>query len=139
MDEQALYKAARKRVKAKKGFYAHFASYLAVGAFFLAMNILTFSSSQQIWFLFPMLPWGIGLLIHYFTVFGLPGRERALSEKWEETQMQKELERLRRKHGGMLPEAAGAIEEEEERLPLDELEKQPQKEKLPNWDERDLV
>jgi hypothetical protein len=141
MDEQALHRAARKRVKAKKGFYAHLASYLAVGAFFLAMNLITLGGSREIWFFYPLLPWGVGLLIHYFTIFGLPGRERAMSESWEEAQMNKELERLRRQHGLELPPPAGkaAVEPEEEHLPLDELEPTLQKEKRPNWDERDLV
>ena len=140
MDEQALHRAARKRVKAKKGFYAHLASYLAVGAFFLAMNLITFGESREIWFFYPLLPWGVGLLIHYFTIFGLPGRQRAMSESWEEAQMQKELERLRRQHGQApppLPQVSEAAAEEG--LPLDELEQLPQKEKRPNWDERDLV
>lgn len=135
MNEQEILNQAKKRVKAKKGFYGHLSAFIAVGAFFLAMNLLTYDAKDPaLWFFFPMLPWGIGLLIHYFTVFGLPGN-RALSQKWEEEEMAREMDRLRRKHQGRIE----APKEEEESLNLDEPESVKEKEKRSNWSEEDLV
>ncbi|MCB0553833.1 MAG: 2TM domain-containing protein [Phaeodactylibacter sp.] len=133
MNEQEILNQAKKRVKAKKGFFGHLSAFIAVGAFFLAMNLLTYDPKDPtIWFFFPMLPWGIGLLIHYFAIFGLPGN-RALSQKWEEEELAREMDRLRRKHQGRLD----APQEETEVLNLEELEKE--KEKRSNWSEEDLV
>lgn len=93
--EDKIYEMARKRVAEKKGFYRHFSVYLAVGAFFLIMNVLTYYNSYEWWFLFPMVPWGAGLAIHYFSVFGLPGG--AMSREWEEHELRREMERLQHK------------------------------------------
>jgi len=84
MDQQ--YKAAQKRVKQKKGFFVHFAVYLSVGLFFFLMNLATFEGDW--WFFFPLLPWGMGLGIHYLITFGFPG-SGVLSREWEEKELQK--------------------------------------------------
>ena len=62
--EEYLFQKARKQVEKKKGFFNHLAAFLAVGFFFAAMNIFTFNEEDTIWFVFPMLPWSIGLIIH---------------------------------------------------------------------------
>lgn len=93
--EDKIYELAKKKVKEKKGFYLHFSVYLAVGAFFFIMNALTYYDSYEWWFFFPLMPWGVALTIHYFSVFGLPGG--ALSHDWEERELRKELQRLRSK------------------------------------------
>ena len=136
MDEQRIYKQAKQKVEKKKGFYKHLSAFIAVGFFFVAMNVATFfngdADAPHLWFFYPMLPWSIGLLIHYFSIFGLPG-SNALSEKWEEEELAKELARLRRMQQGRL----GAPAEPEEGLDLKELEKE--KEARTNWEEEDLV
>lgn len=91
MNQDDKYIRARKRVKAKKGFYGHLSSYVVVGIFFFAMNMLT--DPFDIWWPFPMLSWGIGLGIHYLTVFGFPG-SGVLSKEWEDREMEKELRRV---------------------------------------------
>lgn len=91
--EEKLYEIARRRVAEKKGFYRHFSVYLAVGAFFFITNVFTYPNSYEWWWFFPMAPWGAGLGIHYFSVFGLPGG--ALSREWEERELRRELDRLR--------------------------------------------
>ncbi|MCB0580226.1 MAG: 2TM domain-containing protein [Phaeodactylibacter sp.] len=138
MEEQEIYKRAKERVEKKKGFYKHLSGYVAVSFFFLAMNLATSfgeGGDGSLWFFYPMMPWGIGLLIHYFTVFGLPG-SKALSEKWEEEEMAKEMARLRRMRQGRLE---GPAAEPEEGLDLKELEKEKEKEYRPNWEDEDLV
>jgi hypothetical protein len=80
---------ARERIKELKGYYGHLASYVAVNLFLFALNMIT--SPGDIWFIYPLLGWGIGLAIHTFDVFGtggdwerrkldkLTGRERSQS------------------------------------------------------------
>ena len=93
MKKDEKLERAKKRVEDKKGFYTHLSVYLSVGTFFFVMNILTWSG--EFWFFFPLLPWGIGLLIHYFTTFGLPF-SKILSADWEEEQLTKELQKIER-------------------------------------------
>ncbi|MFM9949205.1 MAG: 2TM domain-containing protein [Saprospiraceae bacterium] len=121
------YEKARKRVKAKKEFYQHFNSYVSVGAFLLVLNIVT--SFGDWWFMYPMMGWGIGLAIHFMSVFGIPGMEHG-AEDWEERAIQKEMEKMKRK--GEFPPS----EEPEESLELKEIIKEKHGK---NWDEKDLV
>jgi hypothetical protein len=134
MEEKDIYKKAKKRVKQKKGFFTHFGTYIAVGIFFLLMNIFTWEG--EIWFVFPMLPWGAGLLIHYFSVFGLPG-SKVLSREWEEKELDKEIEHLQRVNRklGIKNRLTAGRHRHEDGLDLRELDKQ--KEEL--FDEEDLV
>ena len=126
--EEYIYRKARERVRKKKGFYGHLSAYLAVGVFFLVMNMVT--DPWDLWFFYPMMPWGVGLLIHYFGVFGLPGREKVLTKSWEEREMEKEMQRLRRKH--QPPEEAP-----KDFLDLKDIRKEKVKSK--KWDDSDLV
>lgn len=121
------YESARKRVKKKKEFYSHLGSYIAVGSFFFLLNIVT--SPGDWWFYFPMLGWGIGLVIHYFSVFGIPG---VMSSDWEEKALEEEMERIRR-----IQEKSKPIEKEEDSLELKDLQKEKVRSK--KWDETDLV
>ena len=127
--EEEIYYKAQKKVKAKKGFYSHLSVYLTIAAFFLILNILNFDG--QIWFIYPILPWGIGLAIHYFSVFGLPGGK--MSEKWEEEELTKEMERQRRLLGVAAPEPTPL------ELPADELELKEFKKLREEWDDKDFV
>ncbi len=95
MSHQDLTRA-RKKVKKKKGFFVHLGVYLSVALFFFLINILSFDG--ELWFFWPMLPWGVGLAIHYLTVFGLPGTD-ILTQEWESRQLEQELYRLRREKG----------------------------------------
>jgi hypothetical protein len=107
-----IYKQVRKRVKQKSGFYKHLTSYLVIGTFFLVLNILT--SPGEWWFFFPMLGWGIGLAMHFFSVFGLPGSGIG-SKEWEERKVEEEMRRMGRYQEPM-PKS------EDEKLDLDEPE-----------------
>jgi len=96
MSSDSKYKKAKKIVKKKKEFYSHLSIFLATGLFFFLMNIATNNGFlfDDVWFHFPMIPWFLGLSIHYLTVFGLPGRDKILSEEWEEREIQKEMHKL---------------------------------------------
>ncbi|MHA1678839.1 MAG: 2TM domain-containing protein [Promethearchaeota archaeon] len=58
-------------VAAKKGLKAHWISYLAVNALLMLINLLTMRhfSIRSLWFLYPLLSWGIGISIHSSVIF----------------------------------------------------------------------
>ncbi|MDH3243607.1 MAG: 2TM domain-containing protein [Saprospiraceae bacterium] len=94
--DDALKVKARKKVKDKKEFYIHFGIYLICSIFFFVLNVLTGyqDGSVELWFFYPVLAWGVGVGIHYLSVFGIPGSD-ILNTDWEEREFAKELERLR--------------------------------------------
>jgi hypothetical protein len=86
MTDSEAYQSAQKRVEAKMGFYTHLTVYGAVILFLAIINLLT--SSGTIWFHWPMLGWGVAVLIHALTVFIFPSRF-AVTEKMIEKEMGK--------------------------------------------------
>jgi hypothetical protein len=120
------YKEARKKVKSKKEFYEHVTVFAVMGVFFFLLNALTAFGNW--WFYWPIMGWGIGVLFHYFEVFGFPGIPE-MSEEWEENQIQKEMKRLE--------ETNNPLDVDDD---YDELElRQVQKEKKKGWEDEDLV
>ena len=69
---------ARERIESEREFYGHLAIYLVVNAMLMVLNLIT--SPGSLWFIYPLLGWGVGLAAHAASVFGLPGMGRA----WEE-------------------------------------------------------
>lgn len=129
--ESEAYKKAAKRVKAKKEFYNHLATFVVMGAFFFLLNAVTAWGSW--WFYWPMLGWGIGILFHYIDVFGIPGVEQVNDSDWEEKAIQEEL----RKMG--YPNAEKQRVDEDEFLDLREVKKERMSRKESGWDEDELV
>ena len=89
MDEQAKYQEAKKRVEEIKGFYFHLISYIVVNAVLVVINLLT--SPEYLWFIWPIIGWGVGLLIHAFTVFG-----NVMGKDWEERKIKEIMEKDKR-------------------------------------------
>ncbi len=89
MDEQARYQEAKKRVEEIKGFYFHLVTFLIINAVLIIINLLT--SPEYLWFIWPILGWGVGLVIHGFSVFsGLWGKS------WEERKIKEIMEKDKR-------------------------------------------
>ena len=63
------YYRARKKVRQIKGFYGNLGSYLIVNTFFLILNLMT--TPEHLWFYWPMLGWGLGVLFHALRVFDI--------------------------------------------------------------------
>ena len=82
--ESVAYQRASKRVKDLKEFYSNLISYCLVIPFLIFIN-LRFSSNYY-WFWWPMLGWGLGLILNAIKVFGI-------SSNWEEKQIQKILDK----------------------------------------------
>jgi hypothetical protein len=70
MDSRTSFDRTRRAGKARLGFTIHLAAYLAVNALLVFINLNT--SSARLWFYWPLLGWGVGLLAHAFAVFALP-------------------------------------------------------------------
>ena len=89
MSEQETYERAKKRVEAKIGFYIHLAVYVGVNLLLLIINLT--SSPQSLWFMWPLLGWGIGLFFHGLSVFVFSGRRlEAVKEKMIQEEMEKD-------------------------------------------------
>lgn len=83
MEDQEAYAKAKKRVEAKIGFYIHLAFYLGVNALLIIINLST--STRYLWFKWPLIGWGIGLLFHGLAVYvfskGLSIKERMIEKE----------------------------------------------------------
>jgi 2TM domain len=65
------------------GFKIHFATYVAVNLLLVIINLLT--TPHLLWFYWPLIGWGIGLIAHgatiYYTSNRRVTRERVVREK----------------------------------------------------------
>ena len=86
MDEQTKYEDAKKRVNEIKEFYQHLVVYVLVNAFLFTVNKLT--SPGHNWFIWPLLGWGLGLVLHALTVFGA-----LWGSGWEERKIKEIMDR----------------------------------------------
>lgn len=83
-NEDQAYERAQKRVKELKSFYGNLISYCIIIPFLIILNLIT--SPRNIWFYWPMLGWGIGLVAHGMSVF-------AIGKGWEEKKIREILEK----------------------------------------------
>lgn len=83
MEDREAYQSAKKRVEAKIGFFSHIAVYIVVNCLLIIINIST--SPQYLWFKWPLLGWGIGVIFHALGVFVFSGgsafKERLIREE----------------------------------------------------------
>lgn len=78
MEEQfeKQYMRAKLRVQKIKEFYIHLITYGIVNIFLIVNNLII--DPNDLWFIFPLLGWGIGVVFHAFNVYG-----RNFSKGWE--------------------------------------------------------
>lgn len=107
MDAEELYQHAKKRVKTRRKFYGHVISWVVMSVFFILLNLAT---TDYFWAIFPILGWGIGVALHGIKLF---------TGEWEDSEIEKEYERLKKRRKAMAPE-------------LEDLEES-------QWDEKDFV
>ena len=93
LEEERLYKKAKKKAQTIRGFYINLVLYVTVIPF-LIFNNLTYSPEFH-WFYFSMLGWGIGLFFHGMEAFGWNVFFRA---DWEERKIKGILEKENRKN-----------------------------------------
>lgn len=81
--KQIQLRVAKKRVKKMKGFYIHLSIFIAVNVVVAAINFKT--TPDELWFYWLTLGWGIGILMHYMSVFSL--------KEWEEKTVKELMEK----------------------------------------------
>jgi hypothetical protein len=86
--EEERYNKARKKVNEIKGFYGNLTSYIVMNIFFLILNLVT--SPNHLWFYWPMLGWGIGVIFHGMKVFNyMP----FIGKDWEEKKIKEFMDK----------------------------------------------
>lgn len=75
-------------VRDLKGFYTHLISYLTIMGGLVLIDLLT--SPGTFWAVWPMLGWGIGVLVHGVNVFEMTS---FFGPDWEKKQIEKRLDR----------------------------------------------
>jgi hypothetical protein len=89
-ESESAYLKAQKRVEDIKGFYGNLMSYIIVISGLAVLNLVT--SSQHLWFLYPAIGWGIGVVIHFCSVYNyIP----FLGRDWEERKLKQLMDRDR--------------------------------------------
>jgi hypothetical protein len=81
VDNERLARA-KKRVEDTKGLYIHLGVYVIVNTVLFAINMIT--SPDTLWFIWPLLGWGIGVALH---VFAFVTEGRLLGPEWEERKL----------------------------------------------------
>lgn len=87
MEDNEAYKRAEERVEAKLAFYRHLAVYVAVNILLIVINLIT--TPETLWFIWPLLGWGIAIVIQAIQVFIFP-TESSLKARM----LEKEIEKL---------------------------------------------
>jgi len=98
--DEELRRNAREIAEAKFGFYIHLAVYAVVNSFIFL--IWWFSGGIYVWifpwFVFPIVFWGAGLLVHYVCVFtpysGLGYFERKTEQEYQKLKRAEEERRV---------------------------------------------
>ncbi len=87
--EEAIYEEARKRVKAKRGFWRNFISYTVVNI--VCFFIWALTGGGYPWFLRVLGPWGILFVLpHYLRVFVFEGKSEKRAIEQEAERIKKE-------------------------------------------------
>ena len=85
------YERARKRVRDVRDFYVHLGVFVIVNGALFGINMLT--TPDTLWFFWPLLGWGVGLVLH---AFSLVTEGHLLGEEWEERKTRELMERQQR-------------------------------------------
>jgi len=86
--EQSSYFKAQKKIEEIKGFYGNLSSFIVVNIGLAVLNIIT--SPDYLWFFYPFIGWGIGVVIHGLKTFDyMP----FLDKDWEERKVREILDK----------------------------------------------
>ncbi|MBF6608093.1 MAG: 2TM domain-containing protein [Flavobacterium sp.] len=89
--ERAAYIRAKKKVKEIRSFYYNLTFYCIVIPILIFINL--YYVPEQIWFFWPMLGWGIGLMFHGFEAFSY---NPFLGKDWERRKIDELVEKEKR-------------------------------------------
>jgi len=86
-NDDEVYNRAKARAEAKIGFLIHLGVYIGVNAMLVIINLLT--SSEHLWFVWPLVGWGVGVFIHGLVVVSASSKVKA---RMIEKEMRREVE-----------------------------------------------
>lgn len=86
--QDEAYRQARERAEMIQGFYIHFLVFAVINAGLFVLNWVTRADNGAWWFLWPLLIWGIGLIVHALVTL-VP----VFSPQWAERRAQQILSR----------------------------------------------
>ncbi|MDU8926272.1 2TM domain-containing protein [Alisedimentitalea sp. MJ-SS2] len=81
MQRTDAYAAAKRRAEAKYGFFVHIAVYAVVMLLLLVINLLT--APNTLWFIWPLIGWGLAVALHGLRVFALSDRNAIIEAMTE--------------------------------------------------------
>lgn len=91
MADDTLYLKAESRIQRKLEFYKHFAIYCIVNILLAIVNYIL--TPNEWWFSTVTIFWGVGLVIHFISVFGLGG---LFNDEWREKKINEEMEKMKK-------------------------------------------
>ena len=95
MTDQEGYDRARKRAKKKLDFYNHVKVYVVVNAFLFLLN--WFTAPDYWWAMWPLMGWGIGLVLHAASIYVFNEDEETLEKLTQrELEQQQDEEKVLR-------------------------------------------
>jgi hypothetical protein len=87
-NEEDKYYLAKKKVENIKGFYGNLASFIIVNIVLIAINLYT--TPNHLWFYWPLMWWGIGVVFHGLKVFEV---FPVLGKGWEERKIKEIMDK----------------------------------------------
>ena len=81
MSHSTDYQEARQRAEAKYGFYVHAVVYGAVMLLLIVINLVT--SPGVYWFIWPLMGWGLAVVLHGAGVYLWGGKSRIVDDMTE--------------------------------------------------------
>jgi len=88
LNEEDRYYLAKKKVENIKGFYGNLVSFLAVNTLLIFINLYT--TPNHLWFYWPLMWWGVGVVFHGLKVFEV---FPVLGKDWEEKKIKELMEK----------------------------------------------
>lgn len=88
MNQNELYRRARRHVRSLMGFYRHLAIYIILSVFFMTVDYLFTFGEWRLYL--ALLGWGIGLAFHALNVFTLGP---IFSRDWEERKIKEFMDK----------------------------------------------
>ena len=86
--KETKYQKAKEKVAALKVFYVHISVYVIVNLGIFLINMIV--SPDGLWFFWPLMGWGLAVVIHALSVFGFgPG----FGADWEERKIRELMEK----------------------------------------------
>ena len=82
------YQKAKKKVEARLGFKSHLTVYLVVNTILISVNLI--NSPDNLWFIWPLMGWGIAIFWHAMGVFVF-NKESEATERMIRKEMDKQL------------------------------------------------